>query len=72
MTLAREHLDYLEQMVVNTEVELFVRITPYMPLVKLLAGLPGITELSATLILAEIGADMSVLKMQIIWHPGLV
>lgn len=62
MTLARGHLDYLEQMVVNTEVELFVRIIPYMPLVKLLAELPGITELSATLILAEIGADMSVFE----------
>lgn len=62
MTLAREHLDYLEQMVVNTEIELFVRINPYMQLVKLIAELPGITELSATLILAEIGADMSVFE----------
>lgn len=62
MTLARAHLDYLEQMVLNTEIELFVRISPYMPLVKLIAELPGITELSATLILAEIGADMSVFE----------
>ena len=62
MTLARNHLDYLEQMIVNTEVELFVRISPYMPMVKLIAELPGITELSATLILAEIGADMSVFE----------
>lgn len=62
MTLAREHLDYLEQMIVNTEVELFIRISPYMPMVKLIAELPGITELSATLILAEIGADMSVFE----------
>lgn len=62
MTLAREHLDYLEQMIFNTEVELFIRISPYMPMVKLIAELPGITELSATLILAEIGADMSVFE----------
>lgn len=62
MTLARDHLDYLERMIVNTEVELFVRISPYMPMVKLIAELPGITELSATLILAEIGADMSVFE----------
>ena len=62
MTLARDHLDYLEQMIFNTEVELFVRIKPYMSMVKLIAELPGITELSATLILAEIGADMSVFE----------
>jgi len=62
MNLARNHLDYLEQMISDTEVELYIRIKPYISLVNLISELPGITDLSATLILAEIGADMSVFE----------
>lgn len=62
LELARKHLDYLDSMIVQTEVELYVRIKPYYQFVKYLASLPGVTELSATIILAEIGIDMSVFE----------
>ncbi len=62
MALAKKHLDYLDKMICDTEVELYVRIKPYLNYVELISGLPGITELSATLILSEIGADMSVFE----------
>lgn len=62
MTLARNHLDYLAKMICETEVELFVRSQKYKNVIELISELPGITELSATLILSEIGGDMSVFE----------
>ena len=63
MNEVSNHLAYLEQSILKTEVELYTRITPYLPIVKHLADqLPGVTELSATLILAETGVDMSVFE----------
>jgi len=63
MNEVSNHLDYLEQSILKTEVELYTRIAPYMHIVSHLANqLPGVTELSATLILAEIGFDMSVFE----------
>lgn len=62
LELARGHLDYLKEMITKTEVELYVRIKPHWNLVELIAALPGMTEISATLLLAEIGTDMSVFE----------
>lgn len=62
MELAREHLDYLDEMITKTEVELYIRIKPYWHLVELIASMPGMTEISATFTLAEIGIDMSVFE----------
>lgn len=60
LELARGHLDYLEDMITQTEVELYIRIKPYYEFVEYISSLPGITEISATIILAEIGVDMSI------------
>ena len=60
LELARAHLEYLDGMITQTEVELYVRIRPYYEFVELVSSLPGVTELSATLILSETGVDMSV------------
>lgn len=60
LELARAHLDYLDEMITQTEVELYVRIKPYYEYVEYLTTMPGITPISATLILSEIGVDMSV------------
>jgi len=63
MNAAGDHMAYLNNMITQLEAELFTRIQPYYGLVKMLADyIPGITELSATLILAEVGADMSVFE----------
>lgn len=60
LELARGHLDYLEDMITHTEVELYIRIKPYYEFVQYISSLPGITEISATIILAEIGVDMNI------------
>jgi transposase len=60
LELAKAHLDYLDDMIKQTEVELYVRIKPYYEFVEYIASLPGVTELSATIILAEIGIVMDV------------
>lgn len=60
--IARDHLDYLEKAICKTEVELYVRIRPYWRFVEYIAAMPGMTELSATILLAEIGADMTVFE----------
>lgn len=60
--LARGHLEYLDSMITKTEVELYVRIKPYWEFVKLISQLPGMTELSSTIIIAEIGVEMSVFE----------
>ena len=63
MIEARAHMDYLDKAVLRTEVELYTRIQPYMTTVQFIASqLPGITQLSAALIISEIGADMSVFE----------
>lgn len=60
LELARGHLDYLDDMITQTEVELYVRIKPYYEFVQYISSLPGVTELSATIILAEIGVNMDI------------
>jgi len=60
LELARGHLDYLDDMISQTEVELYVRIKPYYEFVDYISSLPGVSELSATIILAEIGVDMKI------------
>lgn len=47
-------------MILQTEVELYVRFNPYYEFVEYISSLSGITELSATIILAEIGVDMNI------------
>ena len=47
-------------MITQTEVELYVRIKPYFEFVEFVSTMPGMTELSSTIVLAETGVDMSV------------
>jgi len=60
LELARGHLEYLEDMITQTEVELYVRIKPYYEFVELVSAMPGMTELSSTIVLAETGVNMTV------------
>ena len=60
LELARGHLDYLDDMITQTEVELYIRMKPHYEFVEYISSLPGITELSATIILAEIGINMRI------------
>jgi len=60
MNEASAHMEYLEQAILRTEAELYTRIQPHYHLVEHLSNqLPGISQLSAALIISEIGVDMS-------------
>lgn len=60
LSLARNHLRYLENMIARTEVDLYNRMKPYQEYVDIVKTMPGMTDLSATIVLSEIGVDMSV------------
>ena len=57
-------------MITQTEVELCVRIKPYYEFVEFVSTMPGMTELSSTIVLAETGVDMDILMMQNICVPS--
>lgn len=46
LELALGHLEYLDGMITQTEVELYVRIKPYYEFVEFVSTMPGMTELS--------------------------
>ena len=52
------HMAELDRLVAACEAELRGRMEPAWGLVRLLCGIPGVSEVSAMLILAEIGTDM--------------
>lgn len=60
LELARGHLEYLYDMITQTEVELYVRMKPYYEFVEFVSTMPGMTELSSTIILAETGVNMNI------------
>lgn len=60
LKLAYSHLEYLDGMITQSEVELYVRMKPYYKFVELVSTIPGMTELSSTIVLAETGVDMGI------------
>jgi transposase len=62
MNAATSHIAFLNDLIVKAEAELFVRLQPNYHLVEHIATLSGLTELSAALILSEIGFDMDVFE----------
>lgn len=58
--LTRGHLEYLDDMITQTEVELYVRMKPYYEFVKFVSTMPGMTELRSTIVLAETGVNMDI------------
>ncbi len=62
MTKAKEHMDYLNGIISEIQTELFLLSRPYDFILKRIAKMPGLTELSALFIIAEIGTDMSVFE----------
>ena len=60
LEFSRAHLEYLDDMITQTEVELYARIKPYYAFVEFFSTMPGMTELSSTIVLAETGVDMSI------------
>ncbi|HKM34196.1 MAG TPA: IS110 family transposase [Lachnospiraceae bacterium] len=60
MNHAKEHMDYLNRSISEIEKELFIRTRSYDSIIKHISTMSGLTELSAVLIISEIGVDMSV------------
>ena len=57
MNEANAHMQYLDGLIQRTEIELFVRVKPYWEIVERLSQqIPGISPLSAALIISEICA----------------
>lgn len=62
MTHAKAHMDFINKSIDEIEAELFLRNRQYDAQIKRIATVTGITELSALLILSEIGTDISVFE----------
>ena len=62
MSASLEHMRQLDDLVARCELELHVRMEPHWDAVKLLCTMPGVKELSAMIILSEIGVDMDVFE----------
>ena len=60
MLHARDHMDFIDKSISEIETELFLRTRSYDEIIKRIAPMAGLTELSAVFIIAEIGVDMSV------------
>lgn len=59
---ARAHHEYLDKLICDSEIELYARTQPYDEIIERIAKLPGFSKLSAMLVIAEIGVDMSVFE----------
>ena len=54
-----EHINYLEHSIQRLQAEIEQRLCPFEEAMQLLLSIPGIQEIAAAAILAEIGVDMS-------------
>ena len=59
LTDIRDHIQFMEKQLTSLEQRIMKAITPWANAWKLLQTLPGISEISAAALLAEIGDDMS-------------
>ncbi|AEM78704.1 LOW QUALITY PROTEIN: transposase IS111A/IS1328/IS1533 [Thermoanaerobacter wiegelii Rt8.B1] len=62
MKVCRKHYDFINQCVSDLDKAISQLAKPYQDLIDIAVTLPGITEKSATYIIAEIGTDMTVFK----------
>jgi transposase len=60
--VCRKHFDYINECISTLDETISDLSKPYDSYIKLAATLPGVTDKSATFIIAEIGTDMSVFK----------
>ncbi|NHN35385.1 transposase [Paenibacillus agricola] len=54
-----EHIEYLEKSVARLEEEIHAHLQPYRQEYELLQTVPGISEITAAALIAEIGIDMN-------------
>jgi transposase len=54
-----EHLDYLDRAIAELSAEICARLVPFEAKVALLSSVPGVSEITAQVIIAETGGDMT-------------
>jgi len=54
-----DHLDFLDRSIATLSADICARLAPFSPAVTLLTSIPGVSEVTAQVIVAETGADMS-------------
>ena len=62
MKVCRKHFDYINECIATLEAAISDLTQPYHKFIELATTIPGITEKSASFIIAEIGVDMVVFK----------
>ena len=60
LKVVRAHMDSLELCKLNLESAILTLAEPFLPQINLVATVPGVRDFSAIIVIAEIGADMSV------------
>ena len=60
MNVASKHMGELDKHIEQIEIEMAKRCIPYASIIECLIQIPGISYISAMIIIAEIGADMTV------------
>ena len=58
----QSHHKYLDQLICDSKFELYAHVQPYDKIIERIAKLPGFSKLSAMLVIAEIGVDISVFE----------
>jgi len=59
MLMIRSHLEYVQQSITKLDEKLDKMLLPYKSAITLLCTIPGVDKASATIIISEIGTDMS-------------
>lgn len=54
-----DHIDFLDRTIAQLTAEISERLVPFEPALKVLCSIPGVSQLTAQVIVAETGADMS-------------
>ena len=62
MKKAKDHMNFIDEMILQTEAELLTRLLPHESLITMLTEIPGISTLSAATIISEIGTNMDVFE----------
>src|SRR5215203_1200141 len=65
------HLDYLDEAVERLSSQVARVVAPFSPLLARLITIPGVSQRTAEVILAEIGTDMGQFPQPGTWPPGL-
>lgn len=70
MRLFLKQIDGLGEMLDELDEQINNAMLPFQEAATAISTVPGLSELTAKAIIAEIGVDMSVFPMRRIWHPG--